>query len=109
MTCNERREKMSAMLGLDKESFMELELEFVNYVKRDFDKLLEAMDEGGDSCFKRAHALKGAALNMGFEKMAGILAEIEHLGKENLPVESRLKEEVQEAWRETLEEVYSGR
>lgn len=109
MTCNERREKMSAMLGLDKESFMELELEFVNYVKRDFDKLLEAMDEGGDSCFKRAHALKGAALNMGFEKMAGVLAEIEHLGKENLPVESRLKEEVQEAWRETLEEVYSGR
>ncbi|WP_277641204.1 hybrid sensor histidine kinase/response regulator [Wolinella succinogenes] len=102
---NPRRQKMANRLGLDEESFLELEREFVSYAGHDVEALLLEIERGGKANFERAHAIKGAALNLGFDSLAEILGEIEQLAREGAPVGVAVKKILQEAWKQTKEEV----
>ncbi|VEG81584.1 response regulator [Wolinella succinogenes] len=102
---NPRRQKMADRLGLDEESFLELEREFVGYASHDVETLLLEIEGGGKASFERAHAIKGAALNLGFDSLAEILGEIEQLAREGASVGVAVKKILQEAWKQTKEEV----
>lgn len=102
---NPRRQKMADRLGLDEESFLELEREFVGYASHDVEALLLEIEGGGKASFERAHAIKGAALNLGFDSLAEILGEIEQLAREGASVGVAVKKILQEAWKQTKEEV----
>ncbi|MGP1450278.1 MAG: response regulator [Wolinella sp.] len=100
-----RRARMSELLGLDEESFIELESDFLEYTGKDMESIIDSLKAGEHVSFERAHALKGASLNMGFDSLAGILCKIEQSARNNEPLEDNIGDTLAHAWEQAKMEV----
>jgi HPt (histidine-containing phosphotransfer) domain-containing protein len=74
---------LASRLEMDREDFLELAGLFVTTTQGDMDKIRQAMSglNPADAA-SAAHSIKGAAGNLGFEKMADLAQTMEFQGKD---------------------------
>ena len=69
-------------LGLDEEEVLELMGDFVQYARDDLRSLRQAMGDTDHEAFaKKAHSIKGAALNLQLTEISSAAREMELMGK----------------------------
>ncbi len=76
-------EDQAAQLGIDREDVLELVKLFITTSQSDMERIRRGMVENVPAeAAAAAHSIKGAAGNLGFEKMAALAQKMECQGKE---------------------------
>lgn len=75
-------EESARKLGLEEEEVLELMGDFVTYARDDLQLLGQAIgNEDHDTVAKKAHSIKGAALNLQLDEISSAARELEFMGK----------------------------
>ncbi len=73
---------LASRLGIDEEDFMELVELFVSVSQSDIDKIKKGVQENNCADASAAsHSIKGAAANLGFEKISKLASDMEMQAK----------------------------